>query len=226
MTTDCESTVAGKRRVLVVEDHPLFRDGLIHLINREDDCVIVGYADSVRRASEAIETSQPHLLLLDLRLEGGGDTLDFIKRVRAGHPEVRMLVLSQYDEMDFAERCLRAGADGYVTKSEAGSEVIAAMRAVLKGETYLSRRVAALVLRKAVATRVRKPSGIQSLTDRQLYVFQLLGAGLGNSEIAKEMKVSVNTVETHRDHIKEKLGVKDAASVARLAVEWTRGSVT
>lgn len=215
----------GKARIEIVDDHPLLREALIQLINRQGDMAVVGCAESVSAADAAIERCKPHLLVLDLRLEGGGDTLEFIKSVRSRHPDVRVLVLSQLDEMLFAERCLRAGADGYITKQEASAEVVNAIRAVLRGETYLSRRVAVLVFHQAVdAGKDGLATGMTALTDRQLHVFQLLGAGLSNSQIAREMKLSVKTVETHREHIKHRLGANDAAEVARLAAEWAHGN--
>jgi DNA-binding NarL/FixJ family response regulator len=213
-----------KARIVVVDDHPLLREGLIQLISRQPDMLAVGFADSVTGAEAAIEQCRPHLLLLDLRLEGGGDTLEFIKGVRSRRPDIRMLVISQCDEMLFAERCLRAGADGFVTKQEASAEVIEAIRAVLRGETYLSRKVAVLVFRHSIdANKGRQTAGLASLTDRQLHVFQLLGAGLGTQDIARELNLSVKTVESHREHIKQKLNAQNAADVARMAAEWAEG---
>ena len=222
------SNTDGKARIVVIDDHPLLCEGLIQLINRQNDMVVVGCGESVSEADAALEQRKPHLLLLDLRLKGGGDTIEFIKSVRARHSSVRVLVLSQHDEMLYADRCLRAGADGYITKEEAATEVITAIRCVLRGETYISRKVAVLVFHRAMEsppeTAPKLHNSISNLTDRQLYVFQLLGAGLGSRQIAEEMKVSIKTVESHREHIKQKIGARDAVELKRMAVDWAHGN--
>jgi DNA-binding NarL/FixJ family response regulator len=210
-------------RIVVVDDHPLFRESLVQLISREDDLVVCGEADCVLTATAAMERHKPDLLLLDLRLRSG-DSLEFVKAVRARFPRTRVLIISQHEETMFAERCLRAGADGYVTKQEASEEVLTAIRTVIDGETYVSRKVAVLVFRRAVDRPAQEGvKGVSDLSDRELHVFQQIGAGMSCSAIATEMKLSVKTVETHRENIKNKLSVGDSKQLALVAQKWLDG---
>jgi len=220
--------VKTKTRILIVEDHPLVREGLQQMLETEADLQVVGFATSVADAFASVESRRPHLILLDLKLNGGGDTIEFIKCVRSSHPEIRVLVISHHDERIYAERCLRAGADGYITKEEACDEVREALRTVLRGETYVSRKVAVLVFHNAMqSSKSARESSTQPdislLTDRQLHVFELLGTGLPNREIAQAMNLSVKTVETHREQIKQKMGARSAGELAKLAREWVDG---
>jgi DNA-binding NarL/FixJ family response regulator len=203
-----------------VDDHPLVRECLSQLITREPDLLVCGEADSVDTASKAIEQHKPDLLLLDLRLKSG-DSLELVKSVRARYPATRILIISQQEETLFAERCLRAGADGYVTKQEVSEEVLTAIRTVLDGETYVSRKVAVLVFRRTVAREPDdKTKNVSKLSDRELHVFQQIGAGMSCAAIAAEMKLSVKTVETHRENIKNKLDAPDSKALAVLARAW------
>ena len=207
-------------RIVVVDDHPLVRESLIQLITREPDLVVCGEADSVETATAALERNKPDLLLLDLRLKSG-DSIELMKSVRARFPDTRILVISQQEETLFAERCLRAGADGYVTKQEASEEVLTAIRTVLDGDTYVSRKVAVLVFRRTVSREPDdKTKGISKLSDRELHVFQQLGAGMSCAAIAAGMKLSVKTVESHRENIKNKLNVGDSKQLAVVAAKW------
>jgi DNA-binding NarL/FixJ family response regulator len=210
--------------ILIVEDHPLVCEGLTLLINREPDLRVTACVQTISDAKAAMRAECPALLLLDLRLNEGGDTIEFIKAVRASYPRVRILVLSQLDEMIYAERCIRAGADGYLTKLEACAEVLTAIRAVLNGESYVSRKVALLVFHQRMSGETPKRSGVDSLTDRQLHVFQLLGAGLSTRQIAERMKLSIKTVETHREHIKHKLALSDAVELVKHAKASFQGT--
>ena len=181
-------------------------------------------ADSVETATAVIEREHPNLLLLDLRLRSG-DSLELVKAMRTQLPAMRILVISQQEEGLFAERCLRAGADGYVTKQEASQEVLTAIRTVLAGQTYVSRQVAVLVFRRGIELpRTAGPKGIEKLTDRELHVLQQIGAGQGCRAIAADMKISVKTVETHRENIKNKLGVENARELARVAADWLQAN--
>jgi DNA-binding NarL/FixJ family response regulator len=226
MIHDPRPTSLGNARILVVEDHPVVREAFVELINRQDGLEACADADSIRSADAAVERHQPDLLLLDLRLRSG-DTLEFIKSLRARHSGVRILVISQCEETLLALRCMRAGADGYITKMEETTEIVNAVRTVLGGEIYVSRKVAALLFRQSVnANHESDRTGAGSLTDRELHVFSLLGAGLGTREIAHEMNLGIKTVETHRKNIKQKLGVGDAAELVRRAKAWARGAGT
>ena len=207
-------------RLLVVDDHPLLRDSLIKLVCSEKDIVCCGEADNVADAKRLVEETKPDLMLLDLRLKSG-DALDLIKSMKVEQPELKILVISQHDEMLFAERALRAGASGYVMKENATEEIFAAVRRVLAGELYFSQQVAAAAVRRSL---VAKPdasrTGIERLSDRELQVFQLIGASFSTREIAEQFNLSVKTIETHRENIKQKLQLRDATELIRRAESW------
>jgi DNA-binding NarL/FixJ family response regulator len=209
-----------KSSVIVVEDHPVLCDGLKQLIGSQPDLACVGVADDISSAKRLVEECKPDLMLLDLRLKAG-DALDFIKTLRVEYPQVKVLVLSQYDELIFAERALRAGASGYIMKENTTDEVLRAVRKVLAGQLYFSERVAAAVVQrvlreKPIATR----EGIERLSDREMQVFQLLGAAYSPREIAAQFRLSRKTVETHCEKIKHKLSLQTAAELKRFARQW------
>ena len=209
-----------RSRVVVVEDHPVLSDGLRQLIDKQPDLACVGIADNTSDAKRLVEQSKPHLVLLDLRLKGG-DALDLIKTLRVEHPETKVLVLSQYDELIFAERALRAGASGYIMKENATDDVLRAVRKVLTGELYFSERVAAAVVQRTLR---EKPSpiraGVELLSDREMQVFQLLGASYSAREIADQFHLSKKTIETHCEKIKHKLSLHNAAELKQFARKW------
>ena len=209
-----------KSRVIVVEDHPVLSDGLRQLIDKQPDLACVGIADNTSDAKRLVEQSKPDLMLLDLRLKGG-DALDLIKTLRVEHPETKVLVLSQYDELIFAERALRAGASGYIMKENATDDVLRAVRKVLAGELYFSERVAAAVVQRSLR---EKPSpsraGVELLSDREMQVFQLLGASYSAREIADQFHLSKKTIETHCEKIKHKLSLHNAAELKQFARKW------
>jgi len=209
-----------KSRIIVVEDHPVLLDGLRQLIGSQPDLACVGAADNTSDAKRVVEQSKPDLMVLDLRLKAG-DALELIKSVRVEHPQLKMLVLSQYDEFIFAERALRAGASGYIMKENATDEVLRAVRKVLAGELYFSERVAAAVLQRTLR---EKPSasraGVEALSDREMQVFQLLGASYRTREIAEQFHLSRKTIETHCEKIKHKLNLHTAAELKEFARKW------
>jgi DNA-binding NarL/FixJ family response regulator len=215
---------ARQASILVVDDHPLVREGLSQIIKRQSDLIWCGEADSARTALDAVAAQKPDLVLLDLRLRSG-DGLELIKDLILQHPSLLILVVSQCDEMLYAERALRAGARGYVMKEQATVEVLTAIRRILAGELYVSSRIAALALHKMIETRpkVHGPS-IKNLTDRELQVLQLLGAGVSTKKIAAKLNLSFKTVETHRENIKHKMGLSDAAELVRYAMSWVDGA--
>jgi len=210
-----------KSQVVIVDDHPVLRTGLIQLISGQPDLDCIGVADNTADAKQLVEKSVPDLMILDLRLKRG-DALDLIKTFRVEHPEMKVLVFSQYDELIFAERTLRAGALGYVMKENATEELLRAIRKVLAGDIYVSERLAATFVHRSLE---RKPSvsgaGIERLSDRELQVFQLIGASYSTREIADEFHLSVKTIETHRENIKSKLGLENATELNRFAEAWT-----
>jgi DNA-binding NarL/FixJ family response regulator len=210
----------NKSRTIVVEDHPVLRDGFRQLIDSQPDLACVGVADNTSDAKRLVEQYKPDLIVLDLRLKAG-DTFDLIKTLRVEHPEVKVLVLSQYDELIFAERTLRAGASGYIMKENATDEVLRAARKVLTGELYFSERIATAVVQRTLR---EKPSasrvGVELLSDREMQVFQLLGASYNAREMAEQFHLSRKTIETHCEKIKHKLGLHSAAELRQFARKW------
>ena len=209
-----------KSRVLVIEDHPVLCEGLRQLISNQPDLACVGIAYDTSDAKRLVEECKPDLMVLDLRLKGG-DALDLIKTLCVEHPEVKVLVLSQYDDLIFAERVLRAGASGYIMKENATDEVLRAVRKVLAGELYFSERVAAAVVQRTLR---EKPSpsrlGVERLSDREMQVLQLLGASYSAREIAEQFNLSRKTIETHCEKIKHKLSLHNAAELKQFARRW------
>jgi len=221
------TTQTGKiSRVVVVEDHPVLREGLKQLIDGQPDLSCIAVADNTSDAKRLSEQCKTDLMLLDLRLKAG-DALDLIKSLRVEHPEVKVLVLSQYDELIFAERALRAGASGYIMKENATDEVLRAVRKVLAGELYFSERVAAAIVQRTLR---EKPNGsrvgVERLSDREMQVFQLLGAAFSPREIAEQFHLSRKTVETHCEKIKHKLSLHTAAELRRFARRWAAENMT
>lgn len=216
---------ATKARILVVDDHPLMREGLASLIKRHEDFIFCGGAGSVAETHEAVKTAKPDLVLLDLFLNGG-DGLELIKVLKSQFPSLLILVLSQFDESLYAERVLRAGAHGYVMKERAVKEVVDAIRMILAGELYVSSKVAALALQKMIRTKPDTKNGsngdgcVENLSDRELQVFQLLGIGMGTRKIADKLNLSLKTIETHRENIKRKLGLRGATELVNHATHW------
>src|SRR5881397_3610899 len=215
-----------KSRVVVIEDHPVLRDALQQLIDGQPDLTRVGVADSTSDAKRLVEQCKPDLMVLDLRLKAG-DALDLVKSLRVEQPGLKVLVLSQYDELIFAERALRAGASGYIMKENATDEVLRAVRKVLAGELYFSERVAAVVVQRTLrekpgASRV----GVETLSDREMQVFQLLGASCTAREIAEQFHLSRKTVETHCEKIKHKLHLHSAAELKEFARKWVAENLT
>lgn len=218
--TVTEAESARKTRVLVVDDHPVVREGFASLIKRQRDFLLCGEAGTVAETYKAVETLHPDLVLLDLWL-GGGDGLDLIKSLKSQYPSLRILVISFSDETVYAARSLRAGARGYVMKSQPSKEVLTAIRTVLADELYVSSTIASLMLSKSVGlSHARQSSTSELLTDRELQILQLLGAGQSTRKIAEALNLSFKTVEAHRDNIKHKLNLQDAVELIRYATTW------
>lgn len=219
-----DQTGREKSRILVVDDHPLFRQGVAQLINTQDDMMCCGEAEDLKSTVKAIAETKPDLVLVDMRL-ANEDGLDLIKAVKVDHPNLPMLAISQFDETVYAERVLRAGGSGYLMKEEAAGEVLSAIRTVLSGELYVTRKMAVLVLHKLLdqgGGGGGARGDVASLSDRELQVFSLLGSGLSTRKIATRLGVSFKTIESHRENIKRKLGISDAAGLIRQAADWVR----
>lgn len=209
-----------KKRVLLVDDHPLMRAGLTKLINSLPDFEVCGEVAEARMTLDAVHECKPDLVLLDISMQGESG-LEVLKEIKAQHPKVHVLILSMHDETVFAPRALRAGAAGYVSKNDASDQIVTALRRVAQGGVYLSEVMSGTLLRNVVAGRsMTLKSPVEALSDRELEVFTLLGKGLSTREIAAKMGLSVKTVESHRANIKEKLNIHSAPELMKQAVMW------
>jgi DNA-binding NarL/FixJ family response regulator len=213
-------TKPAKKKVLIVDDHPMMRQGLAQLINSEKDLAVCCEANTARQAFEAVSKSRPDIALVDISLPDQSG-LEFIKDVHATYPELPVLVVSMHDESLYAERVLRAGGRGYIMKQEGGQKFMEAIRRVLSGQIYVSEKISENILELFSG---RKPGAIGSpverLTDREFEVFQLIGQGGGTREIAERLHLSVKTIEVHRANVKKKLKLKNATDLVHYAVRW------
>jgi DNA-binding NarL/FixJ family response regulator len=216
-----------KRRIFLVDDHPVTREGLARLINHEPDLEVCGEAGTAAKAVPAIDALKPDLVIVDVSLATGASGLELIKDLAARRARLPMLTLSTHDETLYAERALRAGAKGYVMKQEPTERVMRAIRKILSGEIYLSQAMNDRLLRKMAEPRSAPlATEIEQLSDRELEVYRLLGHGHGTRQIAGELHLSISTVETHRTHIKEKLQLATAPELVRHAVEWVHSQAS
>jgi len=211
---------ATKRRILLVDDHPLTSEGLAGVINREADLEVCGMATHPAEAMSALARLKPDLMVTDMTMPGRSG-IEFLKDVHSMMPELPMLVLSMHDEMLYAERALRAGARGYVMKDAGSAKVLEVIRLILSGQSYASPQMSARLLDAVTGRRPRgSTSPIEKLSDREFEVFRLLGSGKSTKEVAEALHLSSKTVDVHRGRIKEKLQLKDAASLIHHAVRW------
>jgi DNA-binding NarL/FixJ family response regulator len=211
---------APKCKVFLVDDHPIVRQGLALFIEREPDLMVCGEAEDATSALQAIRDSAPDFVILDISLNGP-DGLELLKTLRVRYPNLPALVLSMHDESVYAERALRAGANGYIMKQEAADKVITAIRHILGGDVYLSDRLTKQMLQQFVNGSISPRDPLAKLSDRELEVFRLIGAGHGTRQIADELHVSTKTVESYQAHIKEKLALRNARELVQYAVEWS-----
>jgi len=208
------------KRIVIVDDHPLFRKGLQEMIHSDGTFAVCGEAGNAAEAMEIIRKLNPDLAIVDLSLPGANG-IELIKNIRAEFPRLPILVLSMHDESLYAVRALRAGADGYVMKHEAMANVIQAIREVFDGRPYLSPAMAAQVITQFAHRQAEgQADAVERLSDRELEVLELIGKGKEVREIAKLLHLSPKTVETHRAHIKDKLDLKNSREVARFALQW------
>lgn len=213
----------GKSRILVVEDHPLVRESVIRLLNQQTDLEPCGGVEAFKDIVEAVKKGRPDLVLLDLWLTDG-DALQRIPSLKSVFPELPILVLSQLDEALFAERALKLGARGYIMKEQASGEVLGAIRCVLDGHVYVSRKMAArLAARFEGITPPTRAGDSGNLSEREVQVLQFLGIGMSTKEIAEELDLSVKTIETYREHLKDKLGLKHSADLISYAAGFMQG---
>jgi DNA-binding NarL/FixJ family response regulator len=209
-----------KKRIFIVDDHPIVRDGLITIINHEKDFEVCGEADEARQALKAISELKPDVVIVDISLRNS-DGIELTKNLKARDPALPVIVLSIHDEFMYAERALRAGAQAYLMKEVVSENIVTAIHTVLSGEIYVSNTMGKKMLRKLVTGKADTISGpMGSLSDRELEIFRLIGQGYKPSRIAKSMHLSVKTVETYRARIKEKLNLADADELLRYAIQW------
>lgn len=216
LQTTCEPVT----RILIVDDHPIVREGLASLLSKQPDFEICGEADDVQGALRLVKETRPHVVTIDISLKRGSG-LDLIRRIAEGNRSIRMVACSLYDETLYAERALHAGALGYVNKHVATRTIVKAIRQVLKGKVYLSDRMSERLAERLIGRRAKAERPVvEVLSNRELEVFQLIGNGLTTQEIAEKLHLGVKTIETHRRRIKEKLNLKTTAQLARDATQW------
>ena len=221
ITREAQSSFsARKKRVFVVDDHPIVRQGLTLLINQEADLFVCGEGEEMHSALSAIQAANPDILIVDISLNGP-DGLELLKNARITSPRLPVLILSMHDESIYAERALRAGAQGYIMKQEATEKVLVALRRILNHEVYVSDRISNRMLQTYIGSPGgRKQSSIADLTDRELEVFRLIGAGHATRQIAEELHISIKTVESYQAHIKEKLALRSGRELVQHAINW------
>jgi DNA-binding NarL/FixJ family response regulator len=208
-----------KIKILLVDDHPLVREGVANLIHQQPDLEVCGEAGSQPQALQLIGTMQPDIAIVDISLENGSG-LELMKSIKSMYPGVAMLALSMHDESLYAERALRAGARGYLMKREAAKKVIQGIRAVLAGQMFISEKVSSMMAKRFVEGRTAATSPVELLSDRELEVFQLLGRGQSTRQIAEHLNVGFKTVQAYCARIKEKLQLANATELLRAAMQW------
>jgi DNA-binding NarL/FixJ family response regulator len=214
-----KKTVNKQQRIMIVDDHPMMREGLAQLIEHEPDLIAESQADSAGQALQMIAASLPDLLLLDISLPDKNG-LELIKDLHTLHPALAILVVSMHDESLYAERVLRAGGRGYIMKQEGGKKLMVAIRQVLGGRIYVSEKISAKILETFSGHKADSRSPVEALSDREFEVFQLLGQGQGTRQIAKHLHISIKTVEVHRANIRKKLELTNGAELVRYAIRW------
>lgn len=209
-----------KAKILIVDDHPMMREGIALRISKQDDMEVCGEAASVPEALTAIAADRPQLMIVDIALTASHG-LELIQEVARRYPTIRVLVVSGYEESLYGERCLRAGARGYLNKRDCHDRILPAIRAVLQGQHYVSETLTQTLLKQAVGTAAHASSDpIDRLSNRELQVFRLIGEGWTTTAIAESLHLSVHTIDSHRDNIKRKLGAKSGVELQRQAVQW------
>ena len=219
MSATPPALTSARARVLIVDDHPLVREGLAARISAQSDLEVCGQAADIDQALSLVATMRPAIMIVDLALKHENG-LDLIKKVKAGAVGPRILVVSAYEEAFFAERALRAGAHGYINKQELQGSVIDAIRTLLRGELYLSAEMTQRLAGRALSGKTAS-CGIEGLSDRELQIFQLIGRGSSTRSIAEQLHLSIHTIESHRDNIRIKLKLHNGTELLQQAVQWT-----
>lgn len=220
--TASPATVSQKKRILLVDDHPITRQGMKALIEQQLDLEVCGEADSAPHAVELFGKLAPDLAIVDVALKTSNG-IELTKNLKAMSPTFPVLVVSMHDESLYAERAIRAGAMGYVMKQEAGEKIITAIRRLLQGEIYLNEKVKERMLQRFVNKRGETQFSIDSLSDREMEVFQLIGNGYSTRQIAQKLNLSTKTIDSYREHLKIKLNLSSGTELVRYAIQWGRG---
>ncbi len=215
-----DRTSLKKRKIMIVDDHPITREGIARRISSESDMMVSSEAESAQEALQIIEKQKLDLVLLDISLEASSG-LDVLKDLRTRFPELHTLILSMHEESLYAERALRAGARGYIMKGASPEKLIQAIRQVLAGEIYLSESMTKTALAR-IGNGKHSPYTIEDLSDRELEVFQLIGRGFGTREIATALHLSVKTIASHRENMKLKLNLKSSSALVQHAIHWAQ----
>jgi len=215
-------SAAARKKILIVDDHPLMREGLRGTINREPDMTVCGEAENALQAMEAMQRLAPDLALVDITLPGRSG-LELVKDIKAAHPPVVILAISMHDESLYAERMLRAGASGYITKQQPPGELIKAIRQVLDNHVYVSKEMSESLLRRFSGNPHANQSPMEILTDREFEIFHFIGKGKSAKEIAAQLRIASKTVAVHSANIRRKLDLKSSAQLIRLAVQSEAG---
>ncbi|MBA4148617.1 MAG: response regulator transcription factor [Verrucomicrobia bacterium] len=209
----------AKYKILLVDDHPILRQGLAQMINEEKDLIVCGQFEEASKALDAVIALKPDAAIVDISLKGSSG-IELLKNIKVQYPKLLVLVLSMHDESLYAERALRAGASGYIMKQEATDQVLVALRKVLNGEIYLSEKMSSKLMHQLVSGRATDAGSLmERLSDRELEIFGLIGEGRGTRQIAEQLHLSVKTIESHRAHIKEKLNLKNATELVHRAIQ-------
>ena len=225
MTLSAKASKDKPVRILLVDDHPVVRDGFAELINREPDLLVCATAEDRSGALQLIEKTVPQLVVIDLTLKNSSG-MELIKDIHARWPELLILVVSMHNENLYAERVLRAGARGYITKQQATTDILQAIRRVLSGGLYLNETTGAGVLARLAANpRAKEDSVTDLLTDRELQVFELTGQGFNTREISNQLRIDMKTVETYRLRIREKLNLENSSELLKMAIRWKQDSL-
>jgi DNA-binding NarL/FixJ family response regulator len=213
-----------KQQILIVDDHPVIREGLVRILKQEKDFEVIGEASSFTEALKMASLNPPDLVILDFALEGSNG-LELARELRARYADIRLLMLSMHKESLYAERALRAGANGYIMKRESGARLLEAIRHVLKGQTYVSDLMKEALLQKMTGSSAEVGQTPEELlSDREFEIFQLIGQGFGSRQIADQLSISIKTIESHREHIREKMHLESNFELVQSAIHWVKSA--
>jgi DNA-binding NarL/FixJ family response regulator len=208
------------KKILIVDDHPLLRQGIKRVLEKENDLIIIGEAASANEAMDIINRDKPDIAIIDITLSGNVNGIDLIRSIKERFPDIFSLVLSMHSESIYAERAIKSGARGYIMKEDAAKNIINAVRTILNDELYLSSELSKKLLNKLIHKSDGSDLTIENLSNREFEIYQLIGNGFSTKDIAAKLNLSIYTVESHKKNIKEKLRIKDSSELTRNAIQW------